>query len=91
MPKFFNKESPLCKFDFFHPFGESSMNTRNAFRKQSQPFRYNINQGREKLIFLYSYIGLSVWNKLPGEIERTINLNTYKLNVNKFYLSKRRK
>ena len=60
--KFFSKECPLYMLDVFHPADENGMSTRNSFQKLSQPFR-KTNQGQNSL----SYIGPSVWNKLPDQ------------------------
>ena len=78
--KFFNKECPLYMSDIFKPAGENGMSTRNGFQKLSQPFR-KTNQSQKAL----SYIGPSVWNKLPEQIKKTINLNTFKHSVKRFY------
>ena len=66
--------------DIFKLAGENGMSTRNGFQKLSQPFR-KTNQGQKAL----SYIGPSVWNKLPEQIKKTINLNTFKHSVKRFY------
>ena len=72
--------------DIFHPAGEGGMNTRSYFQKLIQPFRKTC-QGQSSL----SYIGPSVWNRLPANIKNTENLNTFKHNVKKYYLAELRK
>ena len=60
---------------------ESSSSLRNRYQKLQQPFR-KTNTGQNAL----SFIGLALRNKVPEEIKRTTNLNTFKHNLQKHYL-----
>ena len=59
----------------------SSSSLRNSYQKLQQPFR-KTNIGQNTLPF----IGLALWNKVPEEIQRTTNLNTFKHNLKTHYL-----
>ncbi len=72
--------------DIYNPVGENSVSTRNSFKKLAQPFR-KTNNGQNTL----SFIGPSIWNKLPEKIKRTENLNTFKHNVKRYYLAEVKK
>ena len=52
--------------------------SRNNYARLKVPFRKN-NMGQERL----SFIGTSVWKKLPGKMKRHINLNTFEHYVKK--------
>ena len=52
--------------EIFHPVDRNGMSTRNSFQKLTAPFR-RTNQGQKAL----SYIGPSVWNKLPDNLKNT--------------------
>ena len=84
--KFFKNECPLCMTDVFRSAGKDGVNTRRSFQKLPQPFRRTC-QGQNSV----SYIGPSVWNRLPAKLKSIDNLNTFKHNVKKYYLSKLRK
>ena len=62
--------------DIFESAGMARNNTRNSFLRLKQPFR-KTNQGQNCL----SYVGPSIWNKLPQKVKQTENLNTFKHNV----------
>ena len=55
------------------------ISSRNNYAKLKVPFR-KTTMGQESL----SYIGLSVWKKLPSSMKRNIGLD--KFNVKKHYL-----
>ena len=74
--KFFNSTTPLYMNDVFSPAELTNLSTRNSFQRLKQPFR-KTNQGQNCL----SYMGPSVWNKLPQKVKNTKNLNTFKHNV----------
>ena len=54
----------------------------HSYQKLSQPFR-KTTQGQNSL----SYIGPSVWNKLPENIKRCNNVNVFKHDVKKHYFN----
>ena len=54
---------------------------KNSYQKLQQPFR-NTNTDGNAL----SFVGPALWNKVPEEIKRTTNLNTFKHNPKKHYL-----
>ena len=60
---------------------ESISSLRNSYQKRQQPFR-KTNTGQNAL----SFIGPTLWNKVPEEVKRTINLNAFKDNLKKYYL-----
>ena len=51
---------------------ESSSSLRNSYQTLQQPFR-KTNTGQNAL----SFIGPTLWNKVPEEIKRTTNLNVF--------------
>ena len=60
---------------------ESSSSLRNSCQNFQQPF-LKTNTGQNAL----SFIGPALWNKVPEEIKRTSNLNTFKHHLKKQYL-----
>ena len=80
--KYFNKQCPSYMSDIFIPAVNSRVSTRNSFLKLSQPFR-KTTQGQNSL----SYIGPSVWNKLPENIKSCNNVNTFKHNIKRHYFN----
>ena len=60
---------------------ESSSSLRNSHQKLQQPF-CKTSTGQNAL----SFITTGLWNKIPEEIKRTTNLNTFKQNLKKHYL-----
>ena len=81
--KFFNKQCPSYMSDIFSPVTTNSrVSTRRSYLKLSQPFR-KTTQGQNSL----SYIGPSVWNKLPEIIKNCNNTNTFKHNVKRYYFN----
>ena len=60
----------LPLFEVFKKAPESSSSLRSSYQKLQQPFR-NTNTGQNAL----SFIGPTLWNKVPEEIRRTTNLN----------------
>ena len=77
--KFFKNQCPAYMSDIFEPVSNRRVSTRNAYLKLSQPFR-KTTQGQNSL----SYIGPSVWNKLPESTKSDNNVNTFKHNVKKY-------
>ena len=60
---------------------ESSSSLISSYQKLQQPFR-ETNAGQNAL----SFIGPTLWNKVPQKITRTMNLNKFKHNLKKHYL-----
>ena len=56
--------------------------TRSHFSKLKNSFR-KTNTGRKTIY----YIGPSIWNSLPDSLKQMNNLNTFKHNVKKHYLT----
>ena len=67
--------------EIFVPTNSDRASTRNSYKKLTQPFRKTM-QGQGSI----SYIGPSVWNKLPENIKRSDSMNSFKHNVKKHYL-----
>ena len=84
--KYFNNESPVYISEIFCPARSRGMSTRNSFQKLTQSLR-KASQGQKCL----SYIGPSVWNKLPENIKKSSNLVTFKHEVKKYYLNELKK
>ena len=57
------------------------ISSRNNYTKLKVPFSKTTMEQRS-----ISYIGLSVWNKLPISMKRNISLNKVKHDVKKHYL-----
>ena len=62
------------------------INTRNGFLKLNLPSR-KTKQGQNCL----SYIGPSIWNKIPDTIKKIKNLNTFKHKVKGHFLKEKEK
>ena len=60
---------------------ESRSSLRNTYQKHQQTF-CKTNTGQNAL----SSIGPTLWNKVPEEVKRTINLNAFKVNLKKYYV-----
>ena len=60
---------------------QGRISSRNSYAKLKVPFR-KTTIGQESV----SYIGPSVWNKLPSSMKRNISLSKFKYNVEKHYL-----
>ena len=81
--KFFNSENPERFNEIYFPSEPSNINTWSPFQRSKQPLRKSnkgLNSG--------SYGGPSLWNKLPIEIKRSGNTNSYKHNVKNYYLTR---
>ena len=80
---FFKNQCPSYMSDIFKPVTNRRGSTRNSYLKLSQPFM-KTNQGQNSL----SYIGPSVWNKLPEKIKKdSNNVNGFKHNIKKYYMN----
>ena len=74
----FMNTSPLYMNDILQPHVNTSI---NSYKKLAQPFRKTLQRQRS-----LSYIGPTVWNKVPQNLKVTENLNTFKHNVKEYYL-----
>ena len=80
--KYFNEQCPNYLNEVFDVAVENNFQLRGSFQKLKCPFR-KTNTGQLAL----SYIGPTFWNKTPGTLERTKNLNTFKHNLKKYFLN----
>ena len=79
--KFFNNNCPSYMKEIYEPIGKISIKTRQSYKKLKHPFR-KTTRGQKCI----SYIGPSIWNKLPDFIKESMNLNTFKHNFKSYYL-----
>ena len=78
--KYANKACPYY-MKVFEYASQGRVSSRNNYAKLKVPFR-KTTMGQKSL----SYIGPSVWNKLPSLMKRNISLNKFKHDVKKHYL-----
>ena len=83
--KYVNKACLYYMKDVFEHASQRSINSRNNYAKLKVPFR-KTTMGQKSL----SYIGPSVWNKLPSSMKKNISLNKFKHDVKKHYLQELR-
>ena len=62
---------------------QRSLNTRHSYLKVDQPMR-KTNAGQNAL----SYRGPGEWNKLPNELKKIENINTFKHRLKDFYFDR---
>ena len=67
--------------EVFEYASQGRISSRNNYAKLKVPFR-KTTMGQKSL----SYIGPSVWNKLPSSVKRKNSLNKFKHDVKKHYL-----
>ena len=79
--KYVNKACPYYMKEVFEYASQGRISSRNNYAKLKVPFR-KTTMGQKSL----SYIGPSVWNKLPSLMKRNISLNKFKHDVKKHYL-----
>ena len=79
--KYVNKACPYYMKEVFEYASQGRISSRNNYAKLKVPFR-KTTMGQKSL----SYIGPSVWNKLPSSMKRNISLNKFKHDVKKRYL-----
>ena len=79
---FANNTFPYYLNEIFGFASNCSIGTRNNFSKVKNHFR-ETNMGQKAI----SYIGTSIWNRLPDSIKRANSLNTFKHDVKKHYLT----
>ena len=83
--KYVNKACPYYMKEVFEYASQGRISSRNNYAKLKVPFR-KTTMGQKSL----SYIGPSVWNKLPSLMKRNISLNKFKHDAKKHYLRKLR-
>ena len=83
--KYVNKACPYYMKEVFEYASQGRISSRNNYAKLKVPFR-KTTMGQKSL----SYIGPSVWNKLPSSMKRNISLNKFKHDVKKHYLQELR-
>ena len=79
--KYVNKACPYYMKEVFEYASQGRISSRNNYAKLKVPFR-KTTMGQKSL----SYIGPSVWNKLPSSVGRNISLNKFKHDMKKHYL-----
>ena len=82
--KYFNNKCPKYMAEIYNPISRNAIGTRNSFLKLNQPSR-KTKQCQNCL----SYIGPSIWNKLP--VKEAKSLNSFKHNVKSHFLNEREK
>ena len=68
--------------EIFNTSHQRSLNTRDSYLKIDQPMR-KTNAGQNAL----SYRGPGEWNKLPTDLKKIENLNTFKHRLKNFYFA----
>ena len=76
--KYVNNACPYCMKEVFEYASQGRISSRNNYARLKVPFR-KTTMGQKSL----SYIGPSVWNKLPSSMKRNIALNTFKHGLKK--------
>ena len=79
---FVNNACPYYLNEIFEFVPHCRIGTRSHFSKLKNPFRKT--NTRRKTIY---YIRPSIWNSLPDSLKKVNNLNTFKHNVKKHYLT----
>ena len=72
--------------DLFNTAPQPNISTRQATFRLKQPLR-KTNMGLNAI----SYLGPSLWNKLPENIKQNFSLNTFKHKVKEHFLEKLKK
>ena len=80
--KFFNKQSPSYMAEMYIPV-DIDKGTRRSVLKLFQPSR-RTSLGQRGL----SYVGPSVWNKIPSDIKLIRNINTFKHTLKAWYFKR---
>ena len=78
--KYFNDQFPNYLNEVYQTPLENSMQTRGSFLKLKCLF-HKTNAGQMAL----SYIGSTIWSKIPDTLKRTKSLNKFKHNLKKHY------
>ena len=84
--KSLNNNGPVYMKDLFVTASQSNICTRQAYSRLVQPLR-KTNMGLNSI----SYLGPSLWNKLPENIKQSSSLNSFKHKVKELFFSKTRK
>ena len=79
--KYVNNACPYYMKEVFEYASQGRISSRNNYARLKVPFR-KTTMGQKSL----SYIGPSVWNKLPSSMKRNISLDKFKHDVKKYYL-----
>ena len=80
--KSLNNNSPIYMKGLFKTALQSNISTRQAFSRLNQPLR-KTNMGLNSI----SYLGPSLWNKLPEKIKQSPSLNVFKHKVKENFLT----
>ena len=83
--KYVNKACPYYMKEVFEYASQERISSRNNYAKLKVPF-CKTTMGQKSP----SYIGPSVWNKLPSSMKKNISLNKFKHDVKKHYLQELR-
>ena len=81
--KTFNSENPEYFNEIYFPAEPNNINTLSSFQRLRKLLKKS-NKGLNSV----SYSGPSLWNKQPIEIKRSGSTNTFKHNVQNYYLTK---
>ena len=79
--KYFNKQCPNYLNEVFDGAAESNFQLRSSFQRLKYPFR-NTNNGQ----YVLSYIGPTFWNQTAHTLKGSINPNTFKHDLKKYFL-----
>ena len=80
--KYFNEQCPNYLIEVFVVAVENNFQLRGSFQKLKCPFR---NTNTDQLAL--PYIGPTFWNKTLDTLKCTKNLNTFKRNLKKYFLT----
>ena len=80
--KFVQNKSAAYMHEVFRSAENMRINMRNSFLKLNHPFR-KTSTGQKGL----SYIGPTIWNRIPEIFKKTKNLNTFKHMMKHYYLN----
>ena len=83
--KYVIDQCPNYLNEVFQAAPENNIQTRGSFQKLKYPFR-KINTDQMAL----SYIGPTIWSKIPETLKRTKNLNMFKHSLKEHYLKELR-
>ena len=84
--KFFHKKVLPYMAEIYTPVTNNGIGTRNRFLKLKQYSR-RTKQGQNCL----SYVGPSIWNKLPDKIKESNSLNNFKHKIKDHFLKEKMK
>ena len=84
--KFFSTKCPEYMSEIFFLADQNGPKTRHSYKRLKIPSR-KTNAGQHSL----SYIGPSLWNKLPNYLKDSTNVNNFKHEIKKYFLSDQKK